>query len=285
MEWHPLAFERRSQDGAPLLTFTVFVLVHPLVLLWLMRTLAGGLWRRELAAGAVSIAITLVICHFVFAIGEFFFHRYVLHVPALAAVKVFYRKHLQHHSLTSIHVDEQEQRIASRYPVGSVEQDKCGTFPMWAMTALLGGFAPVLLALAWVFPRVPIFLGGIGALTLSYYLYEAVHVMHHRSYEGWWAHRVRRAVTGPAWRALYGFHQAHHANYLCNMNVAGFFGLPVGDWLFATYKQPTALLIDDAPATAALVRSLTPAPRWPVSRLDQRVADSKAGRERGRHGV
>jgi hypothetical protein len=60
------------------------------------------------------------------------------------------------------------------------------------------------------------------------------------------------------------------------MNVAGFFGLPVGDWLFATYKQPDELLLDGLPATKQMIRALNPEPRWPVSQFDQLAQKRKA---------
>ena len=73
------------------------------------------------------------------------------------------------------------------------------------------------------------------------------------------------------WVRVYGFHQAHHANYKCNLNVAGFFGIPLADLVFGTYKQPDRLLLDGAPATKATARRLMPQPRWPISWLDRVV--------------
>jgi hypothetical protein len=71
------------------------------------------------------------------------------------------------------------------------------------------------------------------------------------------------------WRKLYGFHQAHHANYKCNMNIAGFFGIPVADLTFGTYEQPEILLLDGAPASKEVACKLTTNPRWPVSAFDR----------------
>jgi hypothetical protein len=149
-----------------------------------------------------------VLCHLVFALGEFFFHRYILHILAVECLTLFYGKHLTHHALTSIYFDEPGQKLRSLYPVGSIEQDVCGTFPPWALALLLGGFTPVFVLLALRFPQVPICISGYCALTLTYYLYEAIHVTHHRSYEAWWQSRVHHRMTGPLWRTFYGFHQA-----------------------------------------------------------------------------
>ena len=53
---------------------------------------------------------------------------------------------------------------------------------------------------------------------------------HHQSYEACWRARLDRRWSGRFWRWLYGFHQAHHANHRCNLNVAGFFGIPLVPW-------------------------------------------------------
>ena len=70
------------------------------------------------------------------------------------------------------------------------------------------------------------------------------------------------------WRKMYGFHQAHHANYKCNMNIAGFFGVPLADLVLGTYEQPALLLIDGAPAGKEVAARLTKTPHWPISMMD-----------------
>jgi hypothetical protein len=51
--------------------------------------------------------------------------------------------------------------------------------------------------------------------------------------------------------------------------VAGFFGIPLADMVFGTYKQPSPLLIDGVRATNAAARALIPHPRWPIAWLDR----------------
>ncbi len=274
---NPLAFEKRIHGRAPLLVFGLFVIAHPVGFLGLIRLCFGGIWRQELAAGVVPIIAAFLICHLIFAFGEFFFHRYILHTLTYECMKIFYGKHLTHHTLTPIYLDEPGQKIRSSYPISSIDQDVAGTFPPWALVLFLGGFTPPLLLLAFIFPRTPILIGGYCGLTLSYYLYEAIHVMHHQSYETWWKKRIQRPLSGSLWRMVYGFHQAHHANYRCNMNVAGFFGLPVGDWVFGTYKKPRELLLDETPATKEVIRELNPEPRWPIPLFD-RIAQRRKTR-------
>ena len=123
--------------------------------------------------------------------------------------------------------------------------------------------------MAFSFPRIPILISGYAAIAIAHFLYEAIHAVHHQPYEACWRARLDRRWSGRFWRWLYGFHQAHHANHRCNLNVAGFFGIPLADLLFGTYKQPSPLLIDGACATAAAARALSSQPHWPISWLDR----------------
>jgi hypothetical protein len=106
------------------------------------------------------------------------------------------------------------------------------------------------------------------AISVAHYLYETIHVAHHTPYDPWWQRKIEGPVFGTMWRKLYGFHQAHHANYKCNMNIAGFYGLPLADLVLGTYEQPAVLLLDGVPATKQLAANLTKVPRWPISVMD-----------------
>ena len=139
--------------------------------------------------------------------------------------------------------------------------------PPWPFFAF---FTPFFAPMAFSFPGVPILIGGYAAIAVAHFLYETIHAVHHEPFEAW-KPRLEHKVFGPAWTWLYGFHQAHHANYQCNLNVAGFFGIPLADLAFGTYKRPQPLLIDGANATKAAARRLAPAPRWPIAWLDRVV--------------
>ena len=119
------------------------------------------------------------------------------------------------------------------------------------------------------FPGIPILISGYAAIAIAHFLYETIHAVHHQPYEACWRARLDRRWSGRFWRWLYGFHQAHHANHRGNLNVAGFFGIPLADLLFGTYKQPSPLLIDGARATTAAARALSSQPHWPISWLDR----------------
>ena len=265
----PLSFDARERSPAPFLIFTLYVLAHLLAFYIFVRVISPNIWNSQIHAGVTVIIATFIVCHFMFAFGEYLFHRYILHILTYEAMGVFYRKHLQHHALTPIQLDEPRQKINNLYPIKSIEQDVCGTFPPWALLVFLGGFTPILFLIAYVFPNLPILISGYPALSLSYYLYEVIHVRHHSSYETWWQEKLKSPKLGRLWQAMYGFHQAHHANYRCNMHVGGFFGIPIGDWLFATYKQPSTLLMDGVPATKEMIQELNPKPRWPISWFDK----------------
>ena len=125
--------------------------------------------------------------------------------------------------------------------------------------------------MAFSFPRLPILISGYTAIAIAHVIYEVLHAVHHQPYELFWKPRLEHPIFGGAWTWLYGFHQAHHANYRCNINVAGFFGIPLADLVFGTYRRPSPLLLDGARATKADARRLLPQPRWPVSWFDRIV--------------
>ena len=271
----PLSFDSRQKNPIPFITFSLFVWFHPLILLALTKYFLPNIWNREIASGFFIIIATFLVCHFIFAFGEYFFHRYILHIISIKNMRIFYRKHLRHHTLTPIYFDEINKKIDSAYSINNIDRDECGTFPPWALVAFLSGFSPLLFLMAYIFEDLPILISGYGALSLSYYLYEVTHVRHHYSYDDWWQKKLQSPLLGKVWQVMYGFHQAHHVNYRCNMHVGGFLGLPIGDWLFATYKQPSKILADGVSATREMMQKLNPQPRWPISWLDQRALKRK----------
>ena len=266
---NPISFISRSKHSTPFINFSLFVLIHIMVAYFLVWYLFNGIWNRELLAGIGKIILTFVFCHFIFSLGEYLFHRYILHAPTYEVMIRFYKKHVRHHQLTSIYIDESGHKINSAYAIDSIERDVAATFPPWTLAAFLGGFIPVFLILALFLPGIPIVICGCAALSLSYYLYEVVHVVHHELYEICWERKINSPFFGILWRKIYGFHQAHHANYKCNLHVGGFFGVPVGDFIFGTYKQPRELLLPGIPATKEMIQELHPKPRWPITLFDR----------------
>ena len=263
-----LSFENRARHPAAPALFALFVALHLVPLFAFVRYFFRYTWDQHLSSGLGAIALTCLVCNLALCFGEYFFHRYLLHLETVRFLRSMCTSHLAHHKLTAIRFDDAEGRIRSAYAIHDSAHDDQATFPPWALIPFFAFFTPFFAPMAFSFPRLPILIGGYAAIAIAHFLYEAIHVVHHQPYESWWKPRLERRVFGPAWRWLYGFHQAHHANYRCNLNVAGFFGIPLADLVFGTYRQPDRLLLDGAPATKAVARQLTPQPRWPISWLD-----------------
>ena len=266
-----LSYESRTTNRAALPLFALFIALQLAALLALVRYLFRSTWDQHLSSGIWAIVIACLICNLVLCFGEYFFHRYLLHIETVRFLRTLCTSHLAHHKLTSIGFDDAENKVRSAYPIGDVEHDDQATFPPWALIPFFAGFTPFFAPIAFSFPKLPILVGGYAAIAIAHFLYEAIHVAHHQPYEAWWKRKLDSPVFGRAWRKMYGFHQAHHANHKCNLNVAGFFGIPLADLVFGTYRQPDQLLLDGAPATKESARRLTPQPRWPISWLDRVV--------------
>jgi hemolysin III len=272
--WRPtlnfLSFEGRARNPAAPLCFAAFIALQLAALLAFVRYFFRSTWDQHLSSGIWAIVLTCLACNLVLCLGEYFFHRYILHLETVRFLRVLCASHLAHHKLTSISFDATNS-VRSAYPISDVEHDDQATFPPWALIPTFASFTPFFAPIAFSFPKLPILIGGYCAIAIALFLYEVIHVVHHNPYDTWWEPKLNGRVFGRFWRTVYGFHQGHHANYKCNLNVAGFFGIPLGDLMFGTYKQPDALLIHGAPATKEVARRLTPEPRWPISWLDRVV--------------
>ena len=264
-----LSYENRTKQPAPVLSFALFIGLQLIVVLVCIRYFFPSTWNQHVSSGIWVILLTCLICNLVICFGEYFFHRYLLHLETVRFLRYMTTSHLTHHKLTAIWFDDATKRTHSKYPICNVAQDDQATFPPWALIPTFAAFTPFFAPIAFSFPEIPILISGYTALAIALFLYETLHVMHHQPYETWWKTRLNNRIAGRLWRKAYGFHQGHHANYRCNLNVAGFFGIPVADLMFGTYKQPTIVLLDGTLATKEVARSLTPQPCWLVAWLDQ----------------
>lgn len=261
---------RQATRWAPML-FGGFILLQLAALLLIIRILFRPTWDQHVAAGPVAILVTFLVCSLALCFGEYFFHRYILHIETVRFLRSLCSSHLTHHKLTFIRFDARDGTVRSAYAIRDEAHDDQSTFPPWALLPFFAFFTPFFAPMAFSFPGVPILISGYTAIAIAHFLYETIHAVHHEPYETFWKPRIEHGRFGSAWSWLHGFHQAHHANYKCNLNVAGFFGIPVADLLFGTYKQPDPLLLDGAIATTAAARQLLPQPRWPISWLDRVV--------------
>jgi len=266
-----LSYENRMASGAAPFFFVLYVGAQLALLLAFTRWFFRPTWDQHLASGWDAIVLTCLVCSLVVCFGEYLFHRYILHIETVRFLRSVCRSHLTHHKLTFIRFDEPSGTVRSAYPITDVAHDDQSTFPPWAMIPFFAFFTPFFASMAFSFPGLPILIGGYTAIAIGHGLYELIHAAHHQPYESFWKPRIEHRWVGGAWKWLYGFHQAHHANYKCNLNVAGFFGIPLADLVFGTYKQPDPLLVDGVSATKASARRLIPEPRWPISWLDRVV--------------
>ena len=262
-----LSYESRTRNPLSFPLFTVFIALHPLAVFAIIRTFFRPTWDAQWSGGLGPVILTMLGCNLVFCFGEYLFHRYLLHANSIGFLGRLSFGHLHHHKLTSITFVG--DRVKSAYPIVDNEHDDAATFPPYALLAFMIFFTPFFAVAAFSFPQFPILIGGYLAISIAHFLYETIHVAHHTPYEVFWQSKIEGPVFGTMWRKLYGFHQAHHANYKCNMNIAGFYGLPLADLVLGTYEQPAVLLNEGAPATKQLAASLTKTPRWPISVMDR----------------
>lgn len=266
-----LAFENRMATRAAPVLFVAFVGAQLGLVLAFIRLAFRTTWDQHVASGWPAMLVTCLACNLVLCFGEHLFHRYILHIETVRFLRRVCSSHRTHHKLTFIGFDERSGVVRSAYPITDPAHDDQATFPPWALLPFFAFFTPFFASMAFSFPRLPILISGYTAIAVAHCVYELLHAVHHEPFDRSWRRRIEHPVLGRAWRWFYGFHQAHHANYKCNLNVAGFFGLPLADLVFGTYKRPVPLLLDGAAATRAAARSLTPVPRWPISWLDRVV--------------
>ena len=233
--------------------FTILVAFQLTILLLAFRALLPKLWATSLAAGGWAFIMVFLGMHLFIAFFEWLFHRYVLHGVTVWWLQRFARGHRHHHSLTPIRLRPvapgSGRIVLNDYPITREEQYPDSDFPVYALVAFWVLFTPLLAGLQFLWPGLPILLGGYSAIALSMTLYEIFHAIDHWPYE-WWQRALEHPRFGAFWRRLYGFHLMHHANVGCNEAISGFFGLPIPDWCFGTYFQPKELLLEGRMATA-----------------------------------
>ncbi len=247
-----------------------------------LRILApAAVWRRHFQAGpwrwvAALLAVTLFNC-FV----EYFFHRYVLHKPAVRWLSRFYRQHTKHHNLTRI-VRKRTPGgaeipfVENRFPILEPEQGEASFFPWYTLAVFACLLTPLLMLLQWLLPSFPWFVAGFTALTASLTLYEVFHAIEHWSLEKW-GPLMENPRWGGFWRKVYSFHLRHHAVIDCNEAISGFFTFPVADLVFGTCVIPKTLYADGEEWAPA--QFISPRPCGLIRWCD-RLADAMVKRRR-----
>ncbi len=266
-----------------LLLFIVTILATLAVLLGGLWLVAPGVWEQQLLApwwkGLVVFGLISLLNCFV----EFFFHRYVLHTPAVPFLRRLYRQHTLHHGLTRIARRKSRDGrgilfIENKYPITEPWQTEASFFPWYSLAAFAVVISPLLALLQWQFPSFPWFLAGYAALAVSLGLYEILHAINHWPFERW-EPLISHPRWGRMWNTIYAFHLRHHAVTDCNESISGLFGLPLADWVFGTCVIPQTIYAEGEPWTSEKFRS--PRPRRVIRFLDtcaQRVVERKRRR-------
>jgi hemolysin III len=251
--------------------FAVTVLATLVGLFATLRLVAPGVWDAQFLAPLWKGIVVLLAISLVNAFIEYFFHRYVLHTPAVPLLRRLYRQHTRHHALTRIARKQSRDGrgilfIENKFPIVEPEQGEASFFPWYSLTVFALVLSPLLVLLQWVLPSFPWFLGGFAALALSLTLYEVLHAINHWPFEKW-EPLIQHRRWGWFWRPAYAFHLRHHAVIDCNESISGFFGLPVADWVFGTIVMPETIYADGEEWTPKEFRS--PAPRALIRALDR----------------
>lgn len=262
------AHAKSEEFSLPLFVFTVLATLAGL--LAALRLVVPGVWAAQFLAPGWKGASAFLVISLVNAFIEFFFHRYVLHTPAIPFLRRLYKQHTLHHALTRIGKRPGPDGrgilcIENKFPIIEPEQGEASFFPWYSLTVFALVLSPLLTLLQWVLPSYPWFLAGFGALAVSLMLYELLHSINHWPFEQWLP-LIQHPRWGWFWRPAYAFHLRHHAVIHCNESISGFFGVPIADWVFGTCVIPHTIYADGEEWTPEKFRA--PAPRAMIRALD-----------------
>jgi len=241
---------KTEQFSLSLFLFTVAVSI--VVLGAGLRYIAPAAWDLQWHKPVWAFLVAFTSISLLNCFVEYFFHRYVLHRPAILGLGRMYRQHTLHHALTRIvrkpaHNGRNFLSVENKFPIIEPEQGEGSFFPWFSLGVFALILTPVFALLQWLTPEIPWFLGGIAALTCSIILYELLHAINHWPFESW-APLIDHKKWGWFWRPVYSFHLRHHAVIDCNESISGFFGLPIADWVFHTCVIPPTLEISPSSA-------------------------------------
>src|SRR5665213_2133485 len=123
-----------------------------------LRLLApAGVWQAQVHAAAWAVAVGFFGLTLANCFVEYFFHRYVLHKPAIPLLSRFYKQHTKHHNLTRIvrrktSGGHEVPFVENRFPIVVAAQGEASFFP-WYTLAIFGLLlTPFLVLLQWALP-------------------------------------------------------------------------------------------------------------------------------------
>lgn len=269
MAQSPTSSEKKPEEfSLPL--FTLVILATLAGLLAVLRFVVPGVWTEQFLAPVWKGVVAFLIVSLVNCFVEYFFHRYVLHTPAVPFLRRLYRQHTLHHALT--HIARKQTRdgrgilfIENKFPIVEPEQGEASFFPWYSLAVFAAVLSPLLALGQWLFPSFPWFLSGFAALAVSLTLYEVLHAINHWPFEKW-EPLIQHPRWGKFWSPVYAFHLRHHAVIDCNESISGYFGLPLADWAFGTCVIPQTIYAEGEEWTPDKFRS--PQPRQLIRWLD-----------------
>lgn len=259
----------RHHEQFSLPLFAVTIVVTLAGLLGLLWWVAPRIWDAQFLAPVWQLGVAFVVISLVLCFVEYFFHRYVLHTPAIPILRRLYRLHTLHHALTRIarkpaKAGQGILYIENKFPIVEDEQHEAAFFPWYSLAAFAVVLTPLFVVLHLALPGWPWFLAGFVALANSLTLYEVLHAINHWPLEKW-EPLITHRYWSWFWQPVYGFHLRHHAVIDCNESISGFFGLPVADWILGTCIIPQTVYSDGeewspgkfrSPKPCALIRKL-----------------------------
>ena len=269
---HEKSEKHESEDRFSVLLFVIINTLFLGIIYTSVALSAPDMWKQEMRSGWVSLVITFLVVHLATAFFEFFFHRYVLHAPAIPFLAYFYKQHTHHHALTSVRPPRMEKGVHNEFPILEEHQHEASFFPWYSLLVFAGLATPIFAVVHYFLPQTPIFLAGYAALTWSLVLYEILHAFEHKSVESW-TPLLKHPTYGVFWRMVYGFHLRHHASIHSNESISGWFGIPIPDFVFGTWVNPKTLY-EHGRKDVALVEFEPPKPVWYIRLLDQYVDES-----------
>ena len=148
-----LSFENRRASRLAVLYFGLFVFGQLGILLAFIRYAFRSTWNQHVQAGIGSMVSTLIICSLVMCFGEYFFHRYLLHLQTVQFLRSLYASHLTHHKLTSIRFDPLGT-VSSEYAIADRAHDDQSAFPP-CLRACCSGLRRGCACLSWTHGHVP----------------------------------------------------------------------------------------------------------------------------------
>ncbi len=259
---------KTEQFSVPLFVLTVLGTLAALFAA--LRLFTPDIWARQFAASTWQWIVAFLAISLVNSFVEYFFHRYVLHTPAVRFLRRLYRQHTLHHALTRIARRRSRDGrgilfIENKFPIVEPEQGEASFFPWYSLGIFAACLTPLLALLQWLLPEFPWFVAGFAALAVSLSLYELLHAINHWPFERW-EPLIQHPRWGRIWQPIYGFHLRHHAVTDCNESISGFFGLPITDWVFGTCVIPQTMYAEGEEWTPEKFRQ--PRPVWLIRRLD-----------------